>query len=361
MDSRLPLCRHNRHSEAALAAAGAKGSRITLRYVLRLLCVTCSVLLAAACKPSAAAKYTPPIIPVTFSISSDWHVSVTVGAKITTFLGTFSLDGEVSAPLASDSTRVSIILQQVGQKQVYDLQGQGTVTLCLNGQIEETISQHSVVVTALNAPSEINLLPGDASSCPAASPVSASSAPVPSKSQHTESRTQPTGASGGALPVGSWRPVGGASVVSRGGGVFEATYGPTFWGGLYASSDAGCNYRFSGSARVISGGGYGLTVWASVDSGGTPHGQSMQYDMGASGYRNVALPDGSENGPVQPGTVDNNWHTVSVEVYGGRYVELVDGTVVFGGHMPGPCTSGVFIRLWNSADVEFKNLTVTRI
>jgi hypothetical protein len=112
---------------------------------------------------------------------------------------------------------------------------------------------------------------------------------------------------------------------------------------------------------VIAGGGYGPTVWARIDKTGTPHGQSIQYDIGIGGYRNVNLPDGSETGPVHPARVDNDWHTVSIQVSNGHYVSSVDGEVIFKGSMPGSCTTGAFIRLWNSADVQFKDWTITPV
>ena len=117
-----------------------------------------------------------------------------------------------------------------------------------------------------------------------------------------------------ALPVTAWTPVGGASITSRDNGVFDVTYDPTYWGGVIAHANVGCNYLFSGQGRVLGGGGYGFSVYASIDSGGTPSGQGLQYDVGAGGYKDVQLPDGSESGAVHNAVTDNNWHTITIKI-----------------------------------------------
>lgn len=162
------------------------------------------------------------------------------------------------------------------------------------------------------------------------------------------------------LPASAWKTVGGASIIHSAGSTFEVLYDPTYWGGLFTSAKVGCNYSFSGQARVISGSGYSFAVWASVDSDGTPHGESIQYDMDSGGYKDVALPDGSETGPLQDSTLDNNWHTITVRVSNGAYVSSIDGHPIFAGPMPDTCTQGLFIRLWR-ADIEFRGLSVTKI
>lgn len=164
-----------------------------------------------------------------------------------------------------------------------------------------------------------------------------------------------------SLTMSSWRPVGGATITGRKGGVFEVVYNPTYWGGVFARHNAGCAYLLTGDGRVRAGGGYGPTAWARIDKTGTPHGQSIQYDLGIGGYRNVNLPNGSETGPVHYAPVNNDWHTVSIQVFAGHYVSSVDGEAIFKGSMPGSCTAGVFIRLWNSADVQFKDWTITPV
>ena len=164
-----------------------------------------------------------------------------------------------------------------------------------------------------------------------------------------------------SLPVSSWHPVGGATVRGHKDGTFEVVYDPTYWGGVIARHSVGCSYILTGDGRVRGGGGYGPTAWARIDKTGTPHGQSIQYDLGIGGYRNVNLPNGSETGPVHDAPVNYDWHTISIQVFNGHYVSSVDGEVIFKGAMPGSCTAGVFIRLWNSADVQFKNWTITPV
>lgn len=346
------------------------------RHLGRIVCAVCLVLLLDACWPDASVSVRPPFIPVTFTIDSNWHISVSVGASITTFLGTFSVQTGVSAALSSGSTRVLIVRSVNGIKQedAFDIREHAVVTLCLNGHFEERISSDTVVIDPLSVPSQINLVAdsGTGDSCPSdTAPAPVESTPIPAPTEtptpadsaaSTAPASRPT-ADGQSisLSASSWKPVGGAIVVDRANGILEVTYDPTYWGGIFASTDVGCNYSFSGEGRVLAGGGFGMTVWASIDSSGTPHGQSLQYDVGIGGYRDDQLPDGSETGPVQSAPMDNNWHTVSIRVFNGRYAASVDGSFVFGGSMPVQCTHGLFIRLWNSADVEFRDLAVERI
>jgi len=137
-----------------------------------------SLLFLAACQPTGGLAYTPPFIPVTFSIDANWHISVTVGAKITGFLGTLSVESGITAGLSSDSTQVSIVnIDNPAIQQVYAIQEHDTMTLCINGQAEEQISAHSVVVTVFNAPSIIELLPANTQSCGFSSQPSAPASP----------------------------------------------------------------------------------------------------------------------------------------------------------------------------------------
>jgi hypothetical protein len=353
----------------------ARMSAGSVRDLMRVTWAICLVLVLQGCRPQASVSVQLPFIPVTFTIDSDWHVSVSAGVSIATFLGTFSVQSGVTAALRPGFTRVLIVYPYGGteQEQAYDIGETGLMTLCLNGQFQESVSSDSIEVDPLSAPSQVNLVPGKAA-CPVpvasvpttpAPPTSAptTSAPASVTSPGSPAATKEPSALAGSvsLPASAWKPVDGATVIQHPDGVFEVTYDPTYWGGVFAYTNVGCNYRFAGEGRVLDGGGYGLTVWASIDSSGTPHGQSIQYDMGMGGYRNVQLPDDSETGPVQYANVDNSWHTVSIQVFGGQYVESVDGSIAFSGEMPVSCTDGIFIRLWNSADVEFKNLTVTPI
>lgn len=162
-----------------------------------------------------------------------------------------------------------------------------------------------------------------------------------------------------ALPAGVWQPVGAVKVEVYPSGSFLASFESTYWGGLYTPSPAGCDYVFSAQARVLEGGGYSLGARASIDSGGTPHAQTMQYDIGAGGYKDVLLPQHSEDGPLRSATLDDKWHTMQIFVVGDEYRSAVDGNVIFRGATRTTCGEGLFIRLWNSALVEFRNATVT--
>lgn len=189
------------------------------------MCATCLVLLLAACNPTAEATYTPPFIPVTFSIDSSWHISVTLGFKITNFLGAFSVDSGVTAGLSPDSTRVSIIsaIDRTTQE-VYEVHERGTMTLCINGQVAEQISTRSIVVTVFNAPSSVRLLPANATSCAFTSRSSApasSPAPIARPGGHSVTVTVPAAADGG-VPAGITTTAGGSYRITATG---SAQYG----------------------------------------------------------------------------------------------------------------------------------------
>lgn len=162
-----------------------------------------------------------------------------------------------------------------------------------------------------------------------------------------------------SLPASAWTPVGGTTMSAPDqAGAFTATYDGTYWGGLYAAPQAGCDYRFDGMAELLPGGsGYGFGVRASVDSSGVPHSESIQYDAGIGGYRDTLLPDDSETGTVTSASLDNNWHEISVAVAGHHYQSSVDGKVIFTGTTPLAC-GGLFIRIWRST-VRLRDLTVT--
>lgn len=170
------------------------------RHLQRTMCAMCLLLLLlAACRPNTSASYRPPLIPVTFSINNNWQVSISVGASITTFLGTFSVQSGVAGSLSPESTRLSIVRAVNGtkQEQVYDIREHGLMTLCLNGQFEESVSKSSVLVTVLSVPSEIDLIPANAtaSSChistTAPQPTRSAAAPTPAKSLQSAAQTTP--------------------------------------------------------------------------------------------------------------------------------------------------------------------------
>lgn len=164
-----------------------------------------------------------------------------------------------------------------------------------------------------------------------------------------------------SLPASVWTPIGGTTMSAPDQtGAFTATYDGTYWGGLYAAPQVGCDYRFDGMAQLLpSGSGYGFGVDASVDSAGVPHSEGIQYDAGIGGYRDTLLPDDSETGTVTPASLDNNWHEISVTVTGNHYQSSVDGKIIFTGTTPLAC-GGVFIRIWRST-VRLRDLTVTPI
>jgi len=216
---------HGDHHPARGAASVAVGFNVISCYLWRLLCAMCLALPLAACKPTTAVTYSPPIIPITFSIDNSWQISVTLGARITSFLGTFSIGSGITTGPDSNSTRLSII-SAINRtvRNVYDIHERGTMTLCINGLVEEQISARSIVVTVLSAPSVVKLLPANARSCAF---HSQSSGPASSpRSKRTRSRQRvkvrvPAGAEGG-VPTGVEIKVGDRYSVSATG---SAQYG----------------------------------------------------------------------------------------------------------------------------------------
>jgi hypothetical protein len=186
------------HQPGREVTPGAAGFVPTSGHVQRAMLAICLLLLLVACRPNASASYRPPFIPVTFSINSNWQVSVSVGASIATFLGTFSVQSEVGASLSPGSTRLSIVSTVNGAKQkwVYDIGEHGLMTLCLNGQFEENVSASSIVVTVLNVPSQVDLVPANAtaSSCHISvavpAPARSAAAPTPAKSSSAPAPTE---------------------------------------------------------------------------------------------------------------------------------------------------------------------------
>jgi hypothetical protein len=153
----------------------------------------CLALTLAACHPNTEVAYQPPLIPVTFSIDSDWHVSISIGAEITTFLGRFSVQSGVSTAPQSGSTRVLIVDSGNGTEQAYDIGEHGMMTLCLNGQFQELVSSDTIKVDPLSPPSQVSLLPGN-TTCPSlasATPV-ASAAPLDTSAPQQGSGTSLT-------------------------------------------------------------------------------------------------------------------------------------------------------------------------
>jgi hypothetical protein len=180
----LPYNRSHR-SPLGHITAEARGSTYSNRHLPRALCSLFLILTLAArgSNSSVIFTYKPPLIPVTFSIDSHGHISVGLGKSITGLLGTFSIEYGISVPAKSNLMLVSIIRTVGGlqQKTVYEIHEYGSMALCISGQVMENISQHSVIVTPIYTPSQIDLLPGSAPECsfPPPEPTSASPSPQP--------------------------------------------------------------------------------------------------------------------------------------------------------------------------------------
>jgi hypothetical protein len=113
--------------------------------------------------------YTTPFLPISFSLGSNGHVSVSLGESITTPIGTFSVGASIGTPISSGSTRILIIQPVNGStvEHVYDIGETGTMNVCLNGEFFESISKNTITVQALGTTSQIGIV-GDRQSCTAA-------------------------------------------------------------------------------------------------------------------------------------------------------------------------------------------------
>src|SRR5437588_3683617 len=102
---------------------------------------------------SAGVSYTPPFVPVTFSIDSSGNISVHVAASIVTELGTFSVSGGASASLKADDGTLLVTIRHIQNGSlvdtVYKIQtGQVTVTVVVNGKTTIQITNRSVLIDA---------------------------------------------------------------------------------------------------------------------------------------------------------------------------------------------------------------------
>jgi hypothetical protein len=136
-----------------------------------------SSLLLAGCKtslgqPTEAVHFRPPFIPVTFSLDSNGHFSVSVGFSITTPIGAFSASSEVGTPIPNNSTRVSIIHTVNGTpvKDVYDIAERGSINVCLDGRFWENVGENSISITPLDGISTISIVQARSQCATAASP-----------------------------------------------------------------------------------------------------------------------------------------------------------------------------------------------
>lgn len=160
-----------------------------------------------------------------------------------------------------------------------------------------------------------------------------------------------------ALPIQSWTPVG-TSTITPGDtpGSLRVTFPERFWGGAHTEPDVGCDYTLGGSGRVLNGRGYGFAVRADLSSG-QPVAQGFQYDPGLGGYRDTQYPDG-DGGRVIKAPTDSEWHQFTMSVRGDRYEVRVDGALVADGPTALTC-GGLYLRVWDGATAEFRDLTVT--
>ncbi len=160
-----------------------------------------------------------------------------------------------------------------------------------------------------------------------------------------------------ALPIQAWTPVG-SSTITPGAtpGSLQVTFPERFWGGAHSEPDVGCDYTLAGMGRVVGGRGYGFAVRADL-SGGQPVAQGFQYDPGLGGYRDTQYPDGDGGKVIQAGT-DSGWHQFAMSVRGDRYEVRIDGTPVANGPTTLRC-GGLYLRVWDGAVAEFRDLTVT--
>lgn len=161
-----------------------------------------------------------------------------------------------------------------------------------------------------------------------------------------------------ALPIQSWTPLG-SSTITPGDtpDSFKVTFPERFWGGAHSEPDVGCDYTLGGQGRVVSGRGYGFAIRTDLSSG-KPVAQGFQYDPGLGGYRDTQYPDG-DGGTVIKAPTDLGWHQFTMSVRGDRYEVRIDGAQVAAGPTTLAC-GGLYLRVWDGAVAEFRDLTVTR-
>lgn len=122
----------------------------------------------SGCSGGVAVAYKPPFIPVEFEIGTDGVFRATVGASITTFLGTFSVKSEASTPLAAGATRVSIthVVGDARHVDVNDIAENGSVVLCLDGRFAQIIDKDAIDIEVLDGTSTVRLgVPGATEPC----------------------------------------------------------------------------------------------------------------------------------------------------------------------------------------------------
>jgi hypothetical protein len=124
-----------------------------------------SLLLLIGCSsssghPAAVIQYRLPFIPITFSLDSNGHFSVSTGLSITTPLGTFSAGAQVGIPISNDSTRVSIVhtVSGMSEEDVYDIAERGPMNVCLDGRFQESIGENNITIQALDGVSTVSIV-----------------------------------------------------------------------------------------------------------------------------------------------------------------------------------------------------------
>ena len=127
---------------------------VVLLLLLSLGCTT------APGQPTEAVHVRLPFIPVTFSLDSQGHFSVSTGLSITTPVGTFSVSAEVTTPIARNSTRVSIVhsVNGIPVKDVYDIAERNPMNICLNGNFWESIANGNITIQTLDDTSIISII-----------------------------------------------------------------------------------------------------------------------------------------------------------------------------------------------------------
>jgi hypothetical protein len=98
-------------------------------------------------------SYTPPFLPISFSISSDGNISVKGNLSIVTPLGTFDIGVDVSSSLKPDDHTLDVVIRHLDKGSpvdtAYAIQtGQSEVVVVTNGTTLIDITQHKVFIDA---------------------------------------------------------------------------------------------------------------------------------------------------------------------------------------------------------------------
>jgi len=139
----------------------ATNRQLAMRLGISALLVVSSFLLAGCrANTSVAVNYQLPFVPVTFSLDSSGHFSVSLGYDITTPIGTFSVSAEIGTPIPENSTRVSIVhtINGLPAKDVYDIAERGQMNICLDGRFWENVGDNSITITPLDGDSTISIV-----------------------------------------------------------------------------------------------------------------------------------------------------------------------------------------------------------